>query len=104
MTTLVVLFNLKTDADRAAYEQWAINTDLKTVRTLQSVDRFDVLRSESLLGKDDAAPYEYIELIEVNDMATFGQEVGTEAMRAVAGEFREFADNPLFIRCQSIEA
>ncbi|MFK8051453.1 MAG: REDY-like protein HapK [Woeseiaceae bacterium] len=104
MTTIVVLFNLKTDADSEAYEQWAIQSDLKTVRGLSAIDRFDVLRTNGILGQESAPPYQYIEILEVNDMSTFGTEVATETMRGIAAQFREFADSPMFITCQSIEA
>lgn len=104
MSTIVVLFNLKEGADISAYEAWAVNTDLKTVRNLNSIDRFEVFKTTGVLGKDTAAPYEYIEILEVNDMDTFGKEVGTDTMRKVAGEFQAFADNPIFINCQALDA
>ena len=37
MTTIIVLFNLKSDASKSAYEAWAKETDLKTVRALNSI-------------------------------------------------------------------
>ncbi len=97
MSTLIVLFNLKTDADQAAYENWAKTTDLPTVRGLSSVDSFEVYRSVSLFGSEDAAPYQYVEVIDVSDLAKFGEEVSTETMGKVAGEFQTFADNPIFM-------
>ena len=45
MTTIIVLFNLKSGVSRSAYEAWAKETDLKTVRALNSIDRFDVFES-----------------------------------------------------------
>ena len=102
-TTLVVLFNLKKDVDAAIYEDWARNTDLKTVRTLNSVDRFEVYRASGLLMSEDPSPYAYVEIIDVNDMEVFGGEVSTETMQKVAAEFQGFADNPMFILTNSIE-
>jgi len=102
MPQIIVLFNLKSDADRATYENWARSTDLPTVRGLQSIERFDALRSVSMLGSDAAPPYQYIEVISVNDMQTFGQEVSTDTMRKVAAQFREFADAPQFIVCEPL--
>jgi len=97
MTHIVVLFNLASDADVAAYEDWARATDLPTVNGLESVDDFSVFKASGVLGSDKAAPYEYVEVIAVNDMQTFGEEVSTEAMRKVAGEFQAFAEAPIFI-------
>ena len=104
MTTIVVLFNLKEGTDRSAYEAWAKETDLKTVRGLSSIDSFKVFRANGLLGTEDPSPYEYVEIIDVADMAKFGEEVGTDVMQKVAGEFQGFADNPMFILTDDIEA
>ena len=101
--TLVVLFNLKPDVSKADYEKWAKNTDLKIVRQLKSVDRFDVFETQALLGSDEEPPYQYVEIIDVNDMDVFGGEVGTDAMGAVAKEFQALADNPTFMLTGNIE-
>jgi hypothetical protein len=97
MTTIVVLFNLKTDADEARYQAWAKETDIPTAGGLPSVDAFEVLKAEGLLMSDATPPYQYIEILKVNDMDQFGKDVSTETMQKVAGEFQQFADNPLFI-------
>jgi len=96
MNTLIVLFNLKKDADSGAYEAWAKATDLPIVRGLSSVDSFEVYRSQGLFGGGEA-PYEYVEMIDINDVDQFGTEVGSATMTKVAGEFQGFADNPVFI-------
>lgn len=97
MKTLVVLFKLKPGAAPDAYEKWAKATDLPIVRALPSVTRFEVFRSHGLYGSGQAAPYDYVEVIDIRDLGTFGQDVSTDTMRKVAGEFRTFADNPIFI-------
>lgn len=97
MDTLVVLFKLRPDADAAAYEAWAKATDLPVVRKLPSVGRFDIYRSQGLLGSDAAPPYDYVEIIDIQDMEGFGNDVATDTMAKVAAEFRSFADNPVFI-------
>lgn len=103
MPHIIVLFNLKPDADPKAYETWARQTDLPTVRKLSSVASFDGLRAVSMLGNNDSPPYQYIEVIKVNDMAKFGDEVSTETMRKVAAEFRAFAQSPQFIVCETLD-
>jgi len=97
MAALVVLFNLKNEASKEAYEQWAQNTDVPTVKGLISVDDFKVYRLGNLMGTEEPSPYQYCEIIEVNDMGKLGEEVGSETMQRVAAEFQEFADNPTFI-------
>jgi len=97
MTTIIVLFNLKADTDETAYQTWAKQTDIPTAGGLPSVDVFEVLKSEGLLMCEDKPPYQYIEILKINDMDQFGKDVSTEVMQKVAGEFQQFADNPLFI-------
>ena len=97
MDTLVVLFKLRPDADVSAYEAWAKSTDLPVVRRLPSVDRFDIYRCQGLLGSDEAAPYDYVELIDIRDLQGFGNDVATATMTKVAQEFRSFASNPVFM-------
>ncbi len=103
MTTIIVLFNLKPGISPAIYEHWALTTDLPTVRALQSVPNFNAMRVHGLLGSDAPAPYHYAEIIEVNDMTVFGQDIGSDIMQKVSAEFQTFADQPIFLLCQSIE-
>ena len=97
MATLIVLFNLKEGASAAEYEAWAKKKDVPTVKGLSSVGDFRVFRSSGILGTDAAAPYQYVEVIEVNDMNQLGIDVSSEKMQAIAAEFGAFADSPTFI-------
>jgi len=101
-TTIIVLFNLKPDADPAAYERWAAETDLPTVRGLATTEGFDVYRTTGVLGSDTPAPYQYVEIIRVSDMPGFRSEVATETMQQVAAEFRGFADDPVFMLSEEV--
>lgn len=104
MTKLIVVFKLKSGADRATYENWAKTTDLPVVRKLPSVDGFEVHRVTGLFGTDDPAPYDYVEIIDINAMEQFGADVSTETMAKVAGEFQAFADSPRFMLTTNLEA
>lgn len=97
MTRIVVLFNLKADADRSAYENWARTADTPTVNALPSVSSFTVHRAIGLLGSDTPSPYEYIEVLDVTSMDGLFEDIATDAMQAIATQFQEFADNPTFI-------
>lgn len=97
MKTLIVLFQLKPGTDVTSYETWARSTDLPIVRKLSSVASFEIFRTVSLLGSDARPPFDYVEMIEIREMTGFGTDVATETMRRVAGEFRQFADNPVFM-------
>ncbi|MBU2919619.1 REDY-like protein HapK [Psychrosphaera sp. F3M07] len=104
MTTIIVLFNLKDTAQVSEYESWAKTTDIPTASGLPSVDKFAVLKAEGLLMSEDNSPYQYIEILEINDMEQFGKDASSAVMQKVAGEFQSFADNPLFIMTSKIEA
>lgn len=95
-TTIIVLFNLKDASAQGAYERWAREVDLPTAGGLPSVDRFEVLKATGLFG-GGKPPYQYIEIVRVNDMDQFGKDVSTDVMQKVAGQFQAFADQPLFI-------
>jgi hypothetical protein len=101
VTTLIVLFNLKDSASAADYEQWARSSDLPTVNALRSVDSFEAFKGLGLLG-GGVAPYQYYEIIRVNDMNLFGEEVGTDTMKKMAAAFNTFADAPLFILTEAL--
>jgi hypothetical protein len=103
MTKIVVLFNLKADAKALDYENWARTTDLPTVNALGSIDSFSLLKSSSMLGTDQAPPYAYIEILDINDFEAFGGDVKTEIMEKVASEFQAFADAPMFIVTEDIK-
>ncbi|MGA9026416.1 MAG: hypothetical protein WB440_10200 [Steroidobacteraceae bacterium] len=96
MSTIVVLFNLKSGVEAEAYEAWARGRDLPNVNALPSVRGFRVLRSQGLLNRA-ASPYQYVELIELHSLEDFRSDVKSEVMQGVAREFRAFADAPLFI-------
>lgn len=104
MTYLIVFFNLKAGASADAYEAWAKSTDMPNVRALKSNAGFDVFKTLSVRGSDKSPPYQYVELISISDMDQFGQDVATDTMRKVAGQFREFADNPMFVVAEKLEA
>ncbi len=101
MTTVIVLFNLKDAARRADYERWAREVDLPTAGALPSVDKFEVLKASGLLT-GGSSPYEYVEVLRINDMAQLGKDVGTPTMQQVSAQFQAFADNPLFIITQPL--
>lgn len=98
---VVVLFNLKAGIEVGRYEAWARATDLPNVNALGSVRDFRVLRSKGLMG-GSPAPYQYVELIELNSLEGLALDVKSDVMQRVSREFREFADSPLFILTESL--
>lgn len=91
-TRIIALFNLKPGIDSTAYEAWARDVDLPTVKGLASIQDFAVFRSVELLGSDQAPPYQYVEVIDVADMDRFGQDIATDTMQKIAAQFQGMAD------------
>tara|TARA_B100000780_G_scaffold278859_1_gene254074 strand:- start:1338 stop:1652 length:315 start_codon:yes stop_codon:yes gene_type:complete len=103
MTNLIVLFNLRDGVDPLAYEVWARATDLPIVRALKSVTSFSLYKSMALIGSDDKPPYDYIEMIAIDNMEDFGEDVGSSKMQSVAEQFQTFADAPIFIMTKALD-
>ncbi len=89
---LIALFNLKPGVSPESYEAWAKSVDLPIVNALPSVDKFTVWRATGQLGSDQPAPYQYIEIIDVDDMIQFGTDTGSSTMQSIAAAFGEMVD------------
>lgn len=100
---IIVLFNLQNGKSKDDYEQWARTKDIPAVNKLESIDGFDVFRAESLLFSDAQSPYEYIEILDINDMDKFGEEASQEHMQAIAATFQnEIAKDLVFINVSQL--
>ena len=102
MPTILALYNLKPTASVTDYENWAKAKDIPTVKSLDSINDFRVLKLGMLLGSDKPSPYQYAELLEIKNMDSFFADLGKEEIQAGAKQFNEFADNPIFIVAESL--
>lgn len=99
---IVVLFNLKPGISVDAYERWAREVDIPGVRALGSVSGYTVQRATGILGSDAPSPYAYIEIIDIGDIALFGEEAAGPAVEKLAAEMRDYADDPVFITTEAL--
>lgn len=88
---LLALFNLRPGVAVETYERWAREKDIPTVQALPSVANFEVRRVTEALG-GGAAPYTYVETIDVSDMVAFGREIAEPRMQAIAEEFQAMVE------------
>ena len=102
MSHLIILFNLKAGKNCADYEAWAHANDLPSVNSLKSVDSCKILRSHGLMGAEGTAPFQYIEVIEVNSPDGFAIDFDGPIMQKISAQFREFADSPVFILADAL--
>jgi hypothetical protein len=100
---LIAVFNLKPGVEVADYEAWARRVDLPAVNRLGSVSSFRVFKTTGILGAHGAAPYAYVETIDIDDMGEFGSDVGSPAMQEIAAAFAGMAD-VIFMTTEEIEA
>lgn len=102
MPTVVAMFNLKPGKSVADYEQWAKQRNLPTVNNLKSVDEYQVYRCLGLLGSGKAAPFQYVELIQVNDMEGLFGDLSAPFMQTMTAEFEAFAVDAAFVVCEAL--
>lgn len=99
---IIVLFNLKPGVSISDYEAWARTRDIPGVNALASVTSFTVHKATGLFGSDAAAPYQYIEIIDITGMDPFVAEISTPEFQAMAAPFQGYADAPQFILTEDL--
>lgn len=98
---IVVLFNLKKGIDPADYEAWVRDADYPATRGLSSVEGFTTYRTKGTLG-GGAAPYAYVEVIDIVGLEPFMEDVATDAVQQLAAQFRAFAEDAHFVMTEAI--
>jgi hypothetical protein len=97
MKTLIVLFNLKDGITVSDYEQFALELDIPTVKSLNSVNDFKVFKSSGLFGSDATPPYQYVEVIHFASVDALIGDMGQEQkMAEIQNRFQELAESPIF--------
>jgi hypothetical protein len=100
---VIALFNLKPEVSPDEYLAFARELDLPTVNALPSIDSFRLFRSTGLLFSEDAPPYSYVEILDINDMDQFGRDASSEVMQDIAAKFQGMAD-VIFLSTEEITA
>lgn len=99
---IIALFNLKGGASAADYETWARSRDLPDVRSLPSVQSFEVLRATGVLFSEAKPPYDYIEVLDVSDIPAFLSDCGSDVVARLAQEMSAFTDGATFITTEAL--
>lgn len=95
---IIALFNLKPGVEREDYEEWARTRDLPGVRSLVSVNDFNVYRTTGVLFSDQRPPFDYIEILDVDDLENFMKDVAGELVQQLAPEMSQFTEAAIFIK------
>lgn len=99
---IIALFNLKSGAAREDYEAWARTRDLPDVRSLPSVQSFEVLRTTGVLFSEVKPPYDYVEVLDVSDLDAFLGDCGSDKVTKLAQEMGAFTDGATFITTETL--
>ena len=97
MTTLIVLFNLKDGQSAEEYERWAKTKDTPAIKQLLLIEDKRVYRVTGLMGANAASRYQYVEVIEVNDMTQLSKDTSTGELQQMIEYFRNITKDLLFI-------
>jgi hypothetical protein len=90
--TLVVLLKLKSGVDPQEYEGWAREHDAPTALARPSIAEWSLYRSQGLIGADGTGPFDYIEIVQVNDTDQMAEDMAGEAIQRMAAQLGDYAD------------
>lgn len=100
---IIALFNLKDGVSREDYEAWARDRDLPGVRSLVSVDDFNIYRATGVLFREnETPPYQYVEVLDITDMEGFMSDCQGDIVSKLAPEMSAFADPVTFITTERL--
>nr|WP_310522575.1 REDY-like protein HapK [Polymorphobacter sp.] len=99
---IIALFNLKPGVAREDYEGWAKSRDLPGVRSLVSVNDFNVYRTTGLLFTEGPAPFQYVEVLDIDTMDGFLKDCAGDLVQRLAPEMGQFAENVVFMTTEQL--
>jgi len=95
MAAIILAYRLLPGVTPADFERWVKTTDQPTMRGIERVRTFDTFRVTGLLMGGGEPSVHYVELFDVPDIDGFtGEDMGTEAVQSILGQFMGFADSP----------
>lgn len=99
---IIALFNLKAGVARDDYEEWAKSRDLPGVRSLVSVNDFNIYRTTGVLFSDDQPTYQYVEIIDIEEIDNFMKDVGGDIVGELSAEMAQFTENLVFLTTEQL--
>lgn len=99
---LIVLFNLKKEANAVDYETFARTIDSPTIKSLKSNKNFTILKGVALFGSNEPSPYQYIEIMEVTNFEELAEDIKQQNVQDMLDKFMEFAEAPKLIVTEKV--
>jgi hypothetical protein len=81
VTTMIVLVDLKEGVRLEDYERWVLETYAPAARRLPSVQNWRNYRIDGLLTSDIAPPYQYIVILDTDDLEQLGRDMARRFRR-----------------------
>lgn len=101
MTTVFFLTKLKRRAKPAEYEKWVREYDYPVSRGLKIVMHYDVYRITGGLKRE--SPYDYIEVIQVNDIEKYKDGLNNREMKKLLQQWKKFIGSYVAIHGEAVE-
>lgn len=95
MAHIFVLYKLKPGVTREQHENWSRDFDMPAIRSFKRVKNFAVHRVDEMIMAEGVPSVDFIELLEVPDLAGFmAEDLPGPVMQEILAQFMGFADNP----------
>lgn len=100
--TLIVMLRLKEGVSPEDYERWARENDAPTAKSLPSIEEWVLYRAEGLVGSDGTPPFDYVEVVQVNDTQKMAQDMAGEAIQRMSAELAQYAEATFVIAQRAV--
>lgn len=100
---MLVMFKLKDNVKAEDYERWAKDVNAPASRSLSSVDDWRLHRVDGLVGSSEKPPFDYVEMVQFNDLEKLFEDVSSEKMQKVAAELDTYTHGRVMLLSENIE-
>lgn len=98
MANVMITYKLKAGVTREAFEDWVRAYDYPNIRGIRRIAAFTNHRVERLLIGEGEPTADYVEVFDIPDLDGFtAEDLGSDHLQAVMGEFMARVDNPQFL-------
>tara|TARA_B100001013_G_scaffold214777_1_gene130810 strand:- start:303 stop:605 length:303 start_codon:yes stop_codon:yes gene_type:complete len=88
MTKVFFLNKLKKDVKPSDYEKWVKERDYPVARNVKAIKAYDVYKINGAFWGDQT--YDYIEVIDVTDVESYGKAAETPEVKKLLEEWQEY--------------
>jgi hypothetical protein len=100
---ILILYRLKPDVTRAAFEHWLTTSSLPTLQGVRRIKEIGVYRCSRRLMDEGNPSIDYAELFDISDLAGFvSEDLASDALRQDMGQFGGFADRPEYLLMEQV--